>query len=157
MILAVIFGTNLFAPAKNTAILRYYPVGRHSPLLPPNSTRNPQQPLITAQKSTSPQRQAAFPTDISSRYTAAIRYLKKAQKIKLLTRPKTVTTSRLNSNPMLHIRSRLLTAKNAVQKDSNGKDLTVNVEIKVKQGFFDKLIAFFKGLFGLLPTVEIKP
>ena len=47
--------------------------------------------------------------------------------------------------------------KNAVQKDSNGKDLTANVEIKVKQGFFDKLIAFFKGLFGLLPTVEIKP
>ena len=52
---------------------------------------------------------------------------------------------------------KVVDGKNAVQKDSNGKDLTANVEIKVKQGFFDKLIAFFKGLFGLLPTVEIKP
>ena len=52
---------------------------------------------------------------------------------------------------------KVIDGKNAVQKDSNGKDLTANVEIKVKQGFFDKLIAFFKGLFGLLPTVEIKP
>ncbi|MBQ8944847.1 MAG: InlB B-repeat-containing protein [Clostridia bacterium] len=52
---------------------------------------------------------------------------------------------------------KVIDSKNAVQKDSSGKDLTANVEIKVKQGFFDKLIAFFKGLFGLLPTVEIKP
>ena len=52
---------------------------------------------------------------------------------------------------------KVVDGKNTVQKDSNGKDLTANVEIKVKQGFFDKLIAFFKGLFGLLPTVEIKP
>ena len=52
---------------------------------------------------------------------------------------------------------KVIDGKNTVQKDSNGKDLTANVEIKVKQGFFDKLIAFFKGLFGLLPTVEIKP
>ncbi len=52
---------------------------------------------------------------------------------------------------------KVVDGKNAVQKDSNGKDLAANVEIKVKQGFFDKLIAFFKGLFGLLPTVEIKP
>ncbi len=52
---------------------------------------------------------------------------------------------------------KVIDGKNTVQKDSNGKDLAANVEIKVKQGFFDKLIAFFKGLFGLLPTVEIKP
>lgn len=52
---------------------------------------------------------------------------------------------------------KVVDGKNAVQKDSDGKDLTANIEIKVKQGFFDKLIAFFKGLFGLLPTVEIKP
>ena len=52
---------------------------------------------------------------------------------------------------------KVIDANNTVQKDANGKDLAANVEIKVKQGFFDKLIAFFKGLFGLLPIVEIKP
>lgn len=44
-----------------------------------------------------------------------------------------------------------------VQSDSNGNALQKNVEVKVKSGFFDKLIAFFKGLFGSLPAVEIKP
>lgn len=52
---------------------------------------------------------------------------------------------------------KIIDAKGNVQKDANGKDLTSKIEIKVKQGFFDKFIAFFKGLFGLLPTVEIKP
>ena len=52
---------------------------------------------------------------------------------------------------------KVIDAKGNVQKDGNGKDLTAKVEIKVKSGFFDKLIAFFKGLFGLLPTVDIKP
>ena len=52
---------------------------------------------------------------------------------------------------------KIIDAKGNVQKDANGKDLTSKIEIKVKQGFFDKFIAFFKGLFRLLPTVEIKP
>ncbi|MBR3621477.1 MAG: InlB B-repeat-containing protein, partial [Clostridia bacterium] len=45
----------------------------------------------------------------------------------------------------------------AVQKDSSGAELNKNCEVKVKTGFFDKLIAFFKGLFGALPNVEVKP
>ena len=52
---------------------------------------------------------------------------------------------------------KIIDGKNAVQKDSNGNAHQKNVEVKVKQGFFDKLIAFFKGLFGSLPKVEIKP
>ncbi len=52
---------------------------------------------------------------------------------------------------------KVIDAEENVQKDANGKDLTAKIEIKVKQGFFDKLIAFFKGLFGLLPIVEIEP
>lgn len=44
-----------------------------------------------------------------------------------------------------------------VQEDANGNILAADCEVKVKSGFFDKLIAFFKGLFGTLPNVEIKP
>jgi hypothetical protein len=44
-----------------------------------------------------------------------------------------------------------------VQKDSSGAELSKYCEVKVKTGFFDKLIAFFKGLFGALPNVEVKP
>ncbi len=44
-----------------------------------------------------------------------------------------------------------------VQKDSSGTELSKTCEVKVNSGFFKKLIAFFKGLFGLLPSIEIKP
>ncbi len=44
-----------------------------------------------------------------------------------------------------------------VQKDGDGNDLTANCEVKVKNSFFDIIIAFFRGLFGLLPNVDIKP
>ncbi len=79
------------------------------------------------------------------------------------TKDKVTYTPKDSNNKPIELKSdttytvKVIDGKNAVQKDSNGKDLTANVEIKVKQGFFDKLIAFFKGLFGLLPTVEIKP
>lgn len=46
---------------------------------------------------------------------------------------------------------------NTPQKDSSGKEVNKTVEVKVKSGFFDKLIAFFRNLFGSLPKVEIKP
>lgn len=52
---------------------------------------------------------------------------------------------------------KVIDASENVQKDGSGNDLTANCEVKVKSGFFDKLIAFFKGLFGALPNVEIKP
>ncbi len=79
------------------------------------------------------------------------------------TKDKVSYTPKDNNNKPAELKSdvtytvKVIDGKNAVQKDSNGKDLTANVEIKVKQSFFDKLIALFKGLFGLLPTVEIKP
>ena len=44
-----------------------------------------------------------------------------------------------------------------VQKDADGKELTGNVEIKAKSGFFAKLIAFFKRLFRALPNVTVEP
>ncbi len=47
--------------------------------------------------------------------------------------------------------------KDTVQKDGSGAELSKNCEITVNTGFFAKLIAFFRGLFGLLPKVEIKP
>ncbi len=44
-----------------------------------------------------------------------------------------------------------------VQKDSNGNELSKDSKITVNAGFFKKLVAFFKGLFKLLPEVEVKP
>ena len=35
-----------------------------------------------------------------------------------------------------------------VQKDASGKDLSENIEIKIKSGFLNAIIAFFKKLFG---------
>ena len=43
-----------------------------------------------------------------------------------------------------------------VQKDGDGKELSAKIEIKVKTGFFDVLVAFFKKLFGA-NKVTIKP
>ena len=52
---------------------------------------------------------------------------------------------------------KVIDAGGNVQKDANGNDLAATCEVKVKSGFFDKLIAFFKSLFGSMPKVEIKP
>ena len=43
-----------------------------------------------------------------------------------------------------------------VQKDKDGNDLTDNIEIKVKTGFLNNIIAFFKKLFGSNKAI-IKP
>ncbi len=43
-----------------------------------------------------------------------------------------------------------------VQSNADGK-LEKQITITVKTGFFDKVKAFFLGLFGLLPKVELKP
>lgn len=48
-------------------------------------------------------------------------------------------------------------SNNAVQKDGKGAELSKTCEINVNTGFFARLIAFFRGLFGLLPNVEVKP
>lgn len=45
-----------------------------------------------------------------------------------------------------------------VQKDGNNKALSEEGgKITCKAGFIQKLVAFFKGLFGSLPKVEVKP
>ncbi len=44
-----------------------------------------------------------------------------------------------------------------VQKDSNNNDLSKDSRVTVNAGFFKKLVAFFKGLFGTLPKIEVKP
>ena len=53
--------------------------------------------------------------------------------------------------------ARIVDASGIVQKDSSGNALAANIEIKVNAGFFKKLAAFFKGIFGFLPNVEINP
>lgn len=52
---------------------------------------------------------------------------------------------------------RVTDAAGAVQKDGSGAALSRTAEIKVSDSFFARLIAFFKGLLGLLPKVEIQP
>ncbi|MBQ7542391.1 MAG: hypothetical protein IJT44_08905 [Clostridia bacterium] len=44
-----------------------------------------------------------------------------------------------------------------IQKDGTGERIERTVAITVKNGFFAKVRAFFRGMFGLLPSVEIKP
>ena len=43
---------------------------------------------------------------------------------------------------------KIIDANGKVQKDGKGKELTAKIEIKVKTGFFNDLIAFFRNLFG---------
>ncbi|MBR3439296.1 MAG: leucine-rich repeat protein, partial [Clostridia bacterium] len=51
---------------------------------------------------------------------------------------------------------KIIDAAGDVQKDGSGKEPTAKIEIKVKKGFFDIIIAFFKKLFGS-NKVTIKP
>ena len=44
---------------------------------------------------------------------------------------------------------KVVDADGNVQKDASGNDLAANIEIKVKTGFFDVIIAFFKKLFRM--------
>ena len=43
--------------------------------------------------------------------------------------------------------AKIVDAAGNVQKDATGNDLSKNIEIKVKTGFFDRIIAFIKKLF----------
>lgn len=52
---------------------------------------------------------------------------------------------------------KIVDSKGAVQKDANGNDLKKDSKVSCDAGFFKKLVAFFKGLFKSLPTVEVKP
>lgn len=44
-----------------------------------------------------------------------------------------------------------------LQKDGSGTPLAKSILVTVRTGFLQRLVGFFKGLFGLLPRVEIKP
>ncbi len=51
---------------------------------------------------------------------------------------------------------KIVDAKGRTQSDSAERKLEKSETVKVNASFFKKLIAFFKGLFGSLPSVEIK-
>ena len=52
--------------------------------------------------------------------------------------------------------AKIIDSNGNVQSNADGK-LEKEIKITVKTGFFDKVKAFFLGLFGLLPKVELKP
>ena len=51
---------------------------------------------------------------------------------------------------------KVVDSNGAVQSNSSGA-LQKDININVSSGFFAKIIAFFKALFGMLPKVDIKP
>lgn len=51
---------------------------------------------------------------------------------------------------------KIVDRNNTVQKDAGGKEISEKIEIKVKTGFFNMIIAFLRMLFGL-NKVTIKP
>lgn len=70
------------------------------------------------------------------------------------------TTARYTADKMTAGRTftaKVIDANGAVQKDGSGADLAKNVEIGVKTGFFAKIAAFFRAIFGLLPMISIQP
>ncbi|MBR2731115.1 MAG: InlB B-repeat-containing protein, partial [Clostridia bacterium] len=52
---------------------------------------------------------------------------------------------------------KVVDANGNVQQDGSGNDLSKSCAISVNDGFFAKIIAFFKGLFGALPKITIEP
>ena len=70
------------------------------------------------------------------------------------------TTAQYTANKMTAgktFTAKVVDANGAVQKDGSGADLAKNVEVGVKTGFFAKIAAFFRGIFGLLPKITIQP
>ncbi len=53
----------------------------------------------------------------------------------------------------INVTAKLVDAEGTVVKDSFGKDVFDSQTVSVKSGFFQKLISFFKNLFGLSRTV----
>lgn len=51
---------------------------------------------------------------------------------------------------------KIIDGQGKVQKDANGKEISEKIEIKIKSGFFNMIIAFFRMLFGL-NKVTIEP
>lgn len=53
--------------------------------------------------------------------------------------------------------AKVIGAGDKVCKDGSGAEIAKSVKIDVKTGFFDKIIAFFRGLFKALPKETIQP
>jgi hypothetical protein len=53
--------------------------------------------------------------------------------------------------------AKVIGAGDKVCKDGSGAEIAKSVKIDVKTGFFDKIIAFFRGLFRILPKETIEP
>ncbi len=53
---------------------------------------------------------------------------------------------------------KVVDANGNIAKDANGKEISKDGgKISCNSGFFKKLVAFFKGLFGSLPNVTVQP
>lgn len=52
---------------------------------------------------------------------------------------------------------KIIDANGNIQKDGSGAELSKTCAVTVKNSFFNRIVAFFKALFGKLPIVEIKP
>ncbi len=65
------------------------------------------------------------------------------------------TSENLTANKTYSVK--IIDVAGRVQKDNNECNLEKIIVINVNAGFFKKLIAFFKGLFGSLATIDIKP
>ena len=52
---------------------------------------------------------------------------------------------------------KVVDGKNNVQKDTTNHALSKECTVTVNSDFFARLIAFFQGIFGLIPQTEIKP
>ncbi|MBR5113157.1 MAG: InlB B-repeat-containing protein, partial [Clostridia bacterium] len=53
--------------------------------------------------------------------------------------------------------AKVIGAGDKVCKDGSGAEIAKSVKIEVKTGFFDKIIAFFRGLFKALPKETVQP
>ena len=52
--------------------------------------------------------------------------------------------------------AKIIDSNGNVQSSAHG-NLEKEIKITVKTGFFDKVKAFFLGLFGLLPKITLNP
>ncbi|MBQ7546230.1 MAG: hypothetical protein IJT41_04610 [Clostridia bacterium] len=69
---------------------------------------------------------------------------------------KTVSYTMTKMKASKTLTAKIIDSNGNVQSTADGK-LEKEIKITVKTGFFDKVKAFFLGLFGLLPKVELKP
>jgi hypothetical protein len=52
---------------------------------------------------------------------------------------------------------KVIDASGNIVKDTDGNEMPKDGKVSCNSGFFKKLVAFFKGLFGMLPSVTVAP